>query len=325
MRIVFFGTPGFATPALVALAQRFDVALVVAQPDRPQGRGRAVGPPPVKTRAFDLGLPCMQVEKPNLPGAIAALAKVEADLFVVVAYGALLSPALLAVPRLGAVNLHASLLPAYRGASPIQAALLDGLDTTGNSTMWMAEGLDTGDVILQRTLPIGPDENAGELSARLAEDGAKLLLETIERIEAGDAPRTPQDAARASVTKKIRKDDGWLDFALPAKTVHDRARAMTPWPGAVARYDGKPVRLERTRVLADEEIETGVRPEPGAIHDVEPLGGLTVACGTGAIEVLRVRPAGRNEMNARDWWRGLRTGKGSAPRFTTPSRTEENP
>lgn len=325
MRIVFFGTPGFATPSLAALASRFDVPLVVAQPDRPQGRGRAVGPPPVKTRAFDLGVPCLQVERPNAPGVIAALGKVEADLFVVVAYGALLSPGLLAVPRRGAVNLHASLLPAYRGASPIQAALLDGLDTTGNSTMWMAEGLDTGDVILQRALAIGPDENAGELSARLAEDGARLLLETIERIEAGDAPRTPQDAVRASVTKKIRKDDGWLDFAVPAKVVHDRARAMTPWPGAVAQYDGRPVRLERTRVLAEEEIETGVRPEPGAIHDEEPLGGLTVACGTGAIEVLRVRPAGRNEMNARDWWRGLRSGKGSAPRFTTPSRAEEKP
>ncbi len=325
MRIVFLGTPEFATPSLVALAASFDVALVVAQPDRPRGRGRGVAPPPAKERAFELGLPCMQVEKPNAPGAVAALAKVEADLFVVVAYGALLSPELLAVPRLGAVNLHASLLPAFRGASPIQAALLAGLDTTGNSTMWMAEGLDTGDVILQRALAIGPGETTGTLSARLAEDGARLLLETVERIEAGTAPRTPQDDARASVTRKVRKSDGWLDFAQPAQQVHARARAMTPWPGAVATYDGGPVRFERTRVLADEEIDAGGRPEPGAIRDDGPQGGLVVACGTGAIEVLRVRPAGRNDMNARDWWRGLRSGKGSAPRFTTPSRIEENP
>ena len=324
MRLVFFGTPEFATPSLSALAGRFDVALVVAQPDRPQGRGRAVAPPPVKVRAFELGLPCLQVEKPNAPGALAALAKVGADLFVVVAYGAILSKALLAVPKLGAVNLHASLLPAFRGASPIQAALLAGLATTGNSTMWMDEGLDTGDVILQRSLGIGPGETAGELSARLAADGAELLAETVARIAAGDAPRTPQDDARASVTKKIRKSDGALDFTAPAKAVHDRARAMSPWPGAIARFDGAALRFERTRVAA-EDGDGNARPEPGAILGDGPQGGLLVACGTGTIEVLRVRPAGRNDMDARDWWRGLRSGKGSAPRFTNPSLDEETP
>jgi methionyl-tRNA formyltransferase len=325
VRIVFLGTPGFATPSLDALAGRFDIALAVAQPDRPQGRGRAIGPPPVKVRAFELGVPCLQVEQPNAPGAIAALRKVEADLFVVVAYGELLSPELLAVPRLGCVNLHASLLPALRGASPIQGALLAGLATTGNTTMWMNEGLDTGDMILQRALPIGPDETAGELSARLAEDGAALLAETVERIEAGTAPRTKQDESGASVTKKIRKRDGWLEFSPPATAVHNRARAMTPWPGAVAAFDGAPVRLERTRLVNGSERDAGARPEPGVIHGEGPNDGLLVACGTGAIEVLRVRPAGRNDMAALDWWRGLRSGKGSAPRFTTPSRDEETP
>jgi methionyl-tRNA formyltransferase len=326
VRIVFLGTPAFATPSLAALAGRFEVVLAVAQPDRPQGRGRAIASPPVKVRAFELGVPCMQVERPNAPGAIAALRKVEADLFVVVAYGALLSPDLLAVPRLGCVNLHASLLPALRGASPIQGALLAGLTSTGNTTMWMNEGLDTGDLILQRALPIGPDETAGELTVRLAKDGAALLVETVERIEAGTAPRTPQDEARASVTKKIRKQDGWLEFSPPAKAVHDRARAMTPWPGAVAAFDGVPVRLERTRLLNGSEARAaGARPEPGVIHGEGPNDGLLVACGTGAIEVLRVRPAGRNDMAALDWWRGLRSGKGSAPRFTTPSRDEETP
>jgi methionyl-tRNA formyltransferase len=325
VRIVFLGTPDFATPSLVALAARFDVALVVAQPDRPKGRGRALSPPPVKESAFALGLPCMQVERPNAPGAIAALRQVRADLFVVVAYGALLAPDLLAVPKAGCVNLHASLLPRHRGASPIQAALLAGEETTGNTTMWMAEGLDTGDVILQRALAIGPEETAGELSARLAADGADLLVETVERIEAGDAPRTAQDEARATLTRKIRKNDGWLDFTPPAQKVHDRARAMTPWPGAVATFDGSPVRFERTRVAAEAEDgdQAGARPEPGAIGGEGPRGGLLVACGMGAIEVLRVRPAGRKTMDALDWWRGLRSGKGSAPRFTTPSRDEE--
>jgi methionyl-tRNA formyltransferase len=326
VRIVFLGTPEFAVPSLAALAARFDVALVVAQPDRPKGRGRVSAAPPVKERAFALGLPCMQVEKPNAPGAVAALARVEADLFVVVAYGALLSPALLAVPRLGCINLHASLLPSYRGASPIQAAILDGRGETGNTTMWMAEGLDTGDVIRQRALPIGPDETAGELSARLAADGAPLLVETIEQVEAGTAPRTPQDDAAATVTKKIRKADGRLDFAQPATAVHDRARAMTPWPGAQAEFDGTSVRFERTRVVAAGEAVQGaqdVRPEPGGILGEGPQSGLVVACGTGAIEVLRVRPAGRKDMNALDWWRGLRSGQGSTPRFITPSRDEE--
>jgi methionyl-tRNA formyltransferase len=322
VRIVFFGTPEFAVPSLEALAARFQVVLVVAQPDRPRGRGRAVAPPPVKARAFELGLPVMQVEKPNRPGAVGALTELHADLFVVVAYGALLSPPLLAAPRLGCVNLHASLLPAYRGASPIQAAILDGRAATGNTTMWMAEGLDTGDMILQRELPIGPDETAGELSVRLAIDGAALLAETIERIEAGTAPRVPQDETKATVTKKIRKDDGALDFTAPAVRVHDRARAMTPWPGAQAAFDGVMVRFERTQVAGADAGAAGATP--GTIVGPGPAGGLVVACGEGCIEVLRVRPAGRNDMNALDWWRGLRSGTGSAPRFTTPSREEKS-
>src|SRR5687767_10204342 len=297
----------------------FDVPLVVAQPDRPKGRGRALAAPPVKERAFTLGIPCLQVERPNAPGAIAALQKVEADLFVVVAYGAILSKELLAVPKLGAINLHASLLPAFRGASPIQAAILAGLEETGVTTMFMDEGLDTGDILLQEKLPIGPDETAGELSARLAEEGAKLLSSTVNEVAKGSPHRRPQDDARATVTKKIRKADGRLDFAQPARAVHDRARAMTPWPGAMAAFDGGLVRFERTRVAAGADAAA----EPGAILGEGDHGGLVVACGTGAIEVLRVRPAGRNDMDARDWWRGLRSGKGSAPRFTTPSLDQE--
>ncbi len=323
MRIVFFGTPEFAVPSLEAVAARFDVALVVAQPDRPRGRGREIAPPPVKARAFELGLPVLQVEKPNRPGVVAAFSAVQADLFVVVAYGALLSPSLLAVPRLGCINLHASLLPAYRGASPIQSAILDGRAATGNTTMWMAEGLDTGDVILSRELVIGPDETAGELSSRLAIDGAALLVTTIEQIEAGTAPRTPQDEAGATSTKKIRKEDGALDFTASALRVHDRARAMTPWPGAQAMYEGTPIRFERTRVAPGAADGTGGRDAaPGTILGPGPEDGLVVACGEGWLEVLRVRPAGKNEMNALDWWRGLRTGTGSAPRFSTPSREE---
>ena len=317
-RVVFFGTPEFAVPALEELDRHFDVALVVSQPDRPKGRGRELAAPPVKDRAFALGIPCLQAERPNAPGTIAALSKIEADLFVVVAFGAILSAELLAVPRLGAINLHASLLPAFRGASPIQAAIRAGLAETGVSTMWMDEGLDTGDVIHQETVSIGPDETAGELSSRLAERGSRLLATSVREALEGRAPRTRQDGSRASVTRKIRKEDGRVDFTAPARAVHDQARAMTPWPGAIAAFAGAPVRFERTHVAAE-----GSNGMPGTILGEGSRGGLLVACGDGAIEVVRVRPAGRNEMDARDWWRGLRTGTGPDARFTTPSGNEE--
>ncbi len=319
-------------PSLVALAGTGAVKFVVAQPDRPKGRGRPLAAPPVKQCALDLGLGCMQTERPNAPGAIGALEGLAPDLFVVVAFGAILSPELLAVPRLGSINLHASLLPEYRGASPIQAALLDGRNETGNTTLWIDEGLDSGDMILRRALAIGPDETAGGLSARLAQDGAVLLAETIERVARGDAPRTSQDPARATMTKKVRKVDGLLDFKKPAREVHDRARAMTPWPGAIAGFAGQPVRFERTRLWASGAGEVGgaggerdaerVRAasgatDPGAILGPGPSGGLVVACGEGAIEEMRVRPAGRNEMDAQAWWLGLRSGTGATACFST--------
>jgi methionyl-tRNA formyltransferase len=311
MRVVFFGTPEFAVPAFEAVAARFDVALAVAQPDRPKGRGRELAAPPLKVAALAQGIPVLQVETPNAPVALAALQALRPDLFVVVAYGAILSPALLAVPKLGAINLHGSILPRYRGASPIQAALLDGLTETGVTTMWMDQGLDTGDRIEERTLAIGPDETAGELSARLATLGATLLADTVGAVEAGTASRTPQPAEGATVTKKIRKDEGRLDFSQPARRVHDRARAMTPWPGALASFGGETLRFVRTRLAEGAGA-------PGAILSTDPL---IVACGEGAIEVARVVPAGKAEMDASAWWRGLRASKDDA-RFTTPQREE---
>jgi methionyl-tRNA formyltransferase len=290
--------------------------LAVAQPDRPKGRGRAVAPPPVKAAALARGIPVMQVGSPNHPAALSALRALAPDLFVVVAYGAILSGELLAVPQKGAINVHASILPRHRGASPIQAAILAGETETGVSTMWMDEGLDTGDVIATTPVAIGAEETAGALSERLARAGATLLAATLAQVESGTAARTKQDDARATVTKKIRKDDGRLDFAQPAARVHDRARAMTPWPGALAEFGGELVRFTQTRVAGD---GGGV---PGAVLGAGPSGGLLVACADEAIEVLRVVPAGRAEMDAAAWWRGLRAGKDDAPRFTTPRREE---
>jgi methionyl-tRNA formyltransferase len=314
MRVIFFGTPEFATPALRATAAPAEVLLVLAQPDRPKGRGRVLTAPPVKEVALELGVPCMQVESPNAPGAVAALKALAPDLFVVVAYGAILSRELLAVPSRGAINLHGSLLPAYRGASPIQAAIADGRATTGVCTMWMDEGLDTGDVIECQEVAIGSEETAGELSSRLADAGAALLARTLDVIASGDAPRTPQRADGATVTKRLKKADGFLDFTQPVRRVHDRARAMTPWPGAQAEFEGEAVRFTRTHVA--EHAATG--PIAGAVLGTGPGGGLLVACGDGALEVLRLVPSGRPEMDAQDWWRGLRRPNGSAARFTAP-------
>jgi len=315
MRVVFFGTPEFAVPALHAAAEHADVLVVLAQPDRPKGRGRALAMPPVKAAALSLGLPCMQVESPNAPGALAALKALAPDLFVVVAYGAILSRDLLAVPSRGSINAHGSLLPAYRGASPIQAAIADGRATTGVCTMWMDEGLDTGDVIACEEVAIGPDGTAGELSARLAVTGAALLARTLAAIAKGDASRTPQGATGATVTKRLRKADGHLDFAQPVRRVHDRARAMTPWPGAQAAFEGEPVRFVRTRIAVDQGAPGAA---PGTVLGTGPTGGLLVACGEGVLEVSRLTPAGRPEMDAQDWWRGLRRPNDSAARFTAP-------
>jgi methionyl-tRNA formyltransferase len=314
MRVIFFGTPEFATPALRETAAHAEVLLVLAQPDRPKGRGRVLTAPPVKEVALELGVPCMQVESPNAPGAIAALKALAPDLFVVVAYGAILSRELLALPSRGAINLHGSLLPAYRGASPIQAAIADGRATTGACTMWMDEGLDTGDVILCEEIAIGSEETAGELSARLADVGGALLARTLDALASGDPPRTPQRADGATVTKRLKKADGFLDFTQPARRVHDRARAMTPWPGAQAEFEGEPVRFTRTHVA--ENVAAG--PISGAVLGTGPGNGLLVACGDGALEVLRLLPSGRPEMDAQDWWRGLRRPNGSAARFTAP-------
>ena len=313
LRVVFLGTPDFAVPSLAALLDAgVSVPPVVTQPDRPVGRHAEPRPSAVAAFAAERAIP---IEKPEAVRGNEALAERIAaerpDALAVVAYGRILPPGLLALPRLAPVNVHASLLPRHRGASPIQAAILAGDAETGVATMRMAEALDAGPVYLERRVPIGPRETAGELSARLATMGAALLADTLAQVEAGSASRTPQPSEGATVTKKIRKDDGRLDFTQPAQRVHDRARAMTPWPGALASFAGETLRFARTRIAEG----TGA---PGAVLSTAPL---IVACGEGALEVVRVVPAGKAEMDAPDWWRGLRASKDET-RFTTPHREE---
>ena len=313
MRLVFLGTPAFAAASLEALIEaRFDIALVVAQPDRPAGRGRTLTAPPVARLARDRGLTLAQPEDANAVKWVQELAGLEPDVLVIVAYGLILSPALLAVPRLGAINVHASLLPDYRGASPIACAIEDGVPGTGVTTMWLDDGIDTGDIVYQRYVPIDPEETAGELSDRLAHEGAKLLVDSLRAIEAGTAPRHPQDRSVGRYCRKLRKEQGAIDWTAGAERVARHVRAVTPWPGARATFGEIEVTVERARVFD----LVARNATPGTVlsaAEVGPADGPVVACGVGALELTHVRPAGKKSMAARDWWRGLRA---SAGRFS---------
>lgn len=305
-RVVFMGTPEFAVPSLRAVAETCDIALVVTQPDRPRGRGRVMTPPPVAVEAAARQLPLWQPE--NLKGADAAprLSAANAELFAVVAYGEILTPAVLAVPRLGAINLHASLLPAYRGASPIQRALWDGLEFTGVTTMWMDQGLDTGDMILTASEPIEPGDTAGTLAVRLASIGAPLLAASLALAHEGRAPRTPQPETGASYAKKLTKSDGIVNWTLDAVTVWNHARAVTPWPGATTGHGGKRLLIARS---APESAANG-HGAPGEVLEIAARG-VGVACGSGALRMERVKPEGRGEMDAAEWARGARVTPGA--------------
>jgi methionyl-tRNA formyltransferase len=290
MRVVFFGSPAFAVPSLRAVAARHQVALVVSQPDRPAGRGRELHPPPVKEAALALGLPTLQPTKVKDPALAGQLAALSPDVFVVVAYGRILPTALLAVPRLGPWNVHASLLPALRGAAPIQWAVIRGEPRTGVCIMRMEEGLDTGPVAARAETPIGAEETAGVLAERLATLGADLLVETLPRIEAGAITLEPQDHARATLAPLLRKEDGLLDFRSPAAAVSAQARGVDPWPGPAATLEGEPVKLFGPRVVAGQGA-------PGEVLGLREAG-LVVACGEGAVAFAELQLPGRKRLPA---------------------------
>lgn len=299
------GTPDFAVPSLRALAASADVVAVVTQPDRPRGRGREISPSPVARVAEPLHLPVMKPEQVNAAESLAALTALGADLFAVVAFGAILSPAALAIPRLGSINLHGALLPDYRGASPVQRALWDGRAGTGVTTMWIAEGVDMGDLIQQRWVAIERGDDAATLAARLAEVGAPLLAESIRLAAAGRAPRIPQDPRAGSHARKLTKKDGVVDWALDAVTVWNRQRAVTPWPGATAALRDRHVLLIRTE--PHDLLPPGVAP--GTVLQIG-RDGVVVACAPGALRVITVRPEGRGDMSAAEWARGTRVAAG---------------
>jgi methionyl-tRNA formyltransferase len=295
------GTPEFAVPALRASAACCEVASVVTRPDRPRGRGKVVSPSPIAEAAQALGLPVMKPENVNAPETRAALAALKADLFAVVAFGAILSPVLLSVPRLGSLNLHGSLLPDYRGASPVQRALWDGRAGTGVTTMWLDEGVDTGDLVLQRWVAIDASDDAGTLTTKLADVGGPMLAETLTLAHTGRAPRRRQDPTAGSYARKLGKRDGIVDFAHDAVTVWNRQRAVTPWPGAATTFKERHLLLIRTEP-AHRLIQEAI---PGTVVDTGP-DGVRVACAPGALRLVTVRPEGRGDLAAAEWARGAR-------------------
>lgn len=307
MRVVFFGTPEFAVPALRALLDGgHDVAAVVTQPDRPQGRSRSLlFPPPVKELALSHRIPVHQPERPTGDLFAETLRRLQPELGVVVAYGHILRPAILAVPPLGMVNVHASLLPRWRGAAPIQAAILAGDPVTGVSIMQMEAGLDSGPVLLHAATPIGADESAGELTERLAQLGADALLDALALLEDGAAHPEPQDGTAATFAPKVTRESARLDWGQDAAALARATRAFDPAPGAWALSDGEPVKFFRGRAVEG-------AGSPGTVLAAGDT--LRIAAGSGALEVREVQPAGKRRLPVAEWVRG----RGAAPgqRFT---------
>jgi methionyl-tRNA formyltransferase len=289
MKIIFMGTPDFAVPCLKALLDSgHEVPAIFSQPDRPKGRGYQTQPPPVKRIAVERGIPVYQPVKLR-DGAVAELLRSLApDLAVVVAYGRILPPDILAIPRLGCVNVHASLLPKLRGAAPIQWSVINGDKLTGVTTMYLAEGMDTGDMILRRETAIGPEETAGELFERLSALGADALAETVALLEAGNAPRIPQEAYAATYAPMIDKDMAFLDFTVSPEALCNLVRGLNPSPVAKAYAGGKLLRVLKAIPAP------GMSGEPGALLDKKRF---IVGCGDGAVELVAVQPEGKKPMD----------------------------
>ncbi len=295
MKLVFMGSPEFAVPALEAVLAHHQVALVVTQPDKPAGRGGKLAAPPVKLVAERAGVPVEQPRSARAPEVAERMRATGAEIGVVVAYGKILPRAVLeAFPR-GCINIHGSLLPAYRGAAPIPWAVIDGRSITGVTIMQLDEGMDTGPMLLARELAIGPDETSGELFARMAPIGAAALLEALDGLRAGTLVGRPQPAEGASHARMLTKADGGIDFARPAPVVAAHIRGVDPWPGAVARLRGEPIKLFRPTVV--EDVAAGAAP--GTITAVDERGAI-VACASGAVALRELQPAARRRMTARE-------------------------
>lgn len=297
IRTVFMGTPEFALAALQGLIDAgTNLVGVYTQPDRPKGRGKQLAAPPVKTLALAHHLPVFQPLKLRQPEVVEELRALKPDLIVVVAYGQILPKSVLDIPHFGCINVHASLLPRHRGASPINKAILDGDTETGITTMHMDVGLDTGDMLVKRAISIGPDETAGELHDRLAVLGRETMEETLRRLCAGQLTPQKQDDSLSTYAPMLKKEDGLIDWSRNARELHNQVRGLDPWPGAYTLLDGEVLRLARTAA----EQGAGV---PGTVIAAD-ADGVRIACGAGILRVAELQLPGRKRLAAGDFLRG---------------------
>lgn len=305
MRLVFCGTPEFAVPSLQYLLEQcdFEIAAVFTQPDRPRGRGHEVALSPVKQLAVEAGIPVHQPEKIRSPESRALIEKIAPEAVVIIAYGQIIPAALLGIPRLGWINLHASLLPKYRGAAPIHWAIVNGETTTGVTTMRIDAGMDTGDILLQRELAIAPAETAPQVAARLAELGAPLIAETLRGLASNTILPQAQDHSAATYAPILKKEDGRIPWNLPAPQIFNRMRGFAPWPGAYTDFRGQKCHLWGEPV-SNFIVEQG-SAEHGSLHVAN--GELYVRCGdTTRLHVLSVKMEGRKQISGAEFVRGAR-------------------
>ncbi|MFN4217780.1 MAG: methionyl-tRNA formyltransferase [Candidatus Bipolaricaulia bacterium] len=296
MNVIFVGTAPLGVPTLRALAHTHNVLAVFTQPDRPAGRGLALMPPPIKRAALELGLPVYQPDKINREAEF--IKTLHPDVIVVVAFGQFLSKRLLAIPKFGCINLHASLLPKYRGAAPIHWAIINGETETGLTTFILSEEMDAGDILLQERVPISDADTAGSLHDKLATLGPNLVLQTLEGLEKGTLTPRPQDHSQATFAPKLESTVGHIDWGQPARKIFNLIRGLNPSPGAYTFWDGQRVKLYASRV----EPSSSIFP-PGCVIDAERL---IVRCGEDALELLEVQPAGKRRMRGKDFVNGYK-------------------
>ncbi len=306
LNIVFMGTPDFAVPALRALHKHgHQVDLVITQPDRRKGRGRKLALPPVKTAALELGLTVAQPDTIRNPQFHQKMQTLAPDLFVVVAFGHILSRTLLDIPRLGAINVHASLLPKYRGPAPIQWALLDREKQTGVTTMFLDTGVDTGDMLHKAATTITPQDTAATLHDRLAELGGTVLIETLQALEAKTLTPQPQDHNQATHAPLLQKQDGRINWQDSAEAIEARVRAMTPWPGAFTKFNDKPLKIHRAQI-----VNRQTDAKPGSVLTSFP-DELWVATGQGVLSILELQGASGKRLKAKEFLCGCKMAAGT--------------
>lgn len=299
MRVILLGTPDFAIPSLnMLLHEGYDVAAVVCQPDRPRGRRGKPVACPTKAEALRQGLEVLSFERLRSPEGVAALTQLRPDVMVTAAYGQILSRAILRIPPMGCVNVHGSLLPKYRGPAPIQWAIINGETTTGITTMLTDRGVDTGDILLQREIAIGPEETAGELFDRMAVLGADVLRQTLRLMASGELTPVPQNPALATHYPMLTRDDGRIDWTASARDIVSRVRGVNPWPGAFTSYQGSVLKVWKAAV------REGDGAAPGSVIAADTQKGLIIAAGSGSVKIMEMQASGGRRMDPRDYLRG---------------------